>query len=62
MKTYRAMPAVADVVSDGDGRLTSTAGTVYERDAQPKWTGLYDHGGNRLYAFDEREPLGFWLG
>lgn len=33
--------------------------TVYEPDEGPFFTGLLDAQGNELYAYDEREPIGF---
>ena len=34
--------------------------TVYEPDTTPRFTGLYDKDGTRLFAVAERAPIGFW--
>lgn len=33
--------------------------TVHESDREPRWSGLYDAAGNKLFAVDEMEPIGF---
>lgn len=37
------------------------ATTVYETELTPEPTGVLDAQGNELYAFEEREPIGFAL-
>ena len=37
----------------------SLAKTVYERDAEPRPTGLLDKQGNELFCIDEMDPVGF---
>ena len=60
MRVYRRLRA--SEVSDSDlGWSATTAGTVYEPEPTPRWTGLYDVGGEKLYAVEERGPVGFAL-
>lgn len=40
-------------------REHTAANTVYEREREPRWSGLYDAAGVKLFAVNEMEPIGF---
>lgn len=42
-------------------REHAVAHTVYEAERTPRWSGLYDANGIKLYATEDRQPVGFRL-
>lgn len=58
MRKYKVIARIKSKdMYDDDPLLPSL--TVYDSDDSPIDTGLVDHGGNPIYSYTERQPIGF---
>lgn len=55
-------PRAGEVMDHDRGEAAHTATTVFEPEPEPIWIGIYDAAGEKVYAIEEREPIGFRLG
>ena len=60
MRRYVAIARPPRAWDSDEGAMTERPSmTVYEPAPEPRDTGLIDAQGVRIYAFEEREPIGF---